>query len=454
MIPAFLTAVATGKTALVLTAIAAIASIDLIQRHKKGTSHLFFATLLGTALSVGLIQIGDLLLIPPFHDNAFAMAAGGVLVVLLWKSFFGPWEASTKAAMLSTFLFWLGVHVYWNTAPQDRSVHAIAAATALVPAAIWCMLFLKYHTERLSVVLLLFFSGMLATVPILFYDALVRSGATMNFFFFQITPESFSDGANAFTSQLGGQFGQVGTLLVSTVVSFLLVGIIEETSKYWAVAHGGKGMFTSIDDVMQLSIMTAIGFAFAENIVNPVYFTAFVQDYLLHGAAPDLFGFFGNVVGRSVLTSMVHILATGVMGYFFGMAIFASPYLKDRHADGRSYRLLAAIHRLFRVDEALVFRTQMILTGLFLAILIHGIFNTIVTLPDILPGNPHVLGDLIQGLPSIIGQVPLLLFPSLLYVVGGFWLLTSLFLRKDNMKERGHVLVQEMLTPIAQAENA
>jgi hypothetical protein len=33
-------------------------------------------------------------------------------------------------------------------------------------------------------------------------------------------------------------------------------------------------------------------------------------------------------------------------------------------------------------------------------------------------------------------MIPLLLLPALLYVVGGFWLLTWLFLLKQNTEER------------------
>ena len=68
-----------------------------------------------------------------------------------------------------------------------------------------------------------------------------------------------------------------------------------------------NGLFVSIDDVMQLGIIVAIGFSFAENIVNPVYFTSFVQDYLLHGSVPDVAGFLSNVLGRSVLTVRRHL---------------------------------------------------------------------------------------------------------------------------------------------------
>jgi hypothetical protein len=343
--------------------------------------------------------------------------------------------------------------MFWNEAPQVRLAHAIAAVVALVPAVIWCILFLKYHTERISSVLLMFFSGMLATAPILFYDALVRHGVNMQFFLFHVKPESFSQTTSTFMSgQLAGG-SDVKTMLISSLFSFAIVGLIEETSKYWALAHSARKLFTSIDDVLQLAIVVAIGFSFAENIVNPVYFTSFVQEYLLHGTAPDYMAFLSNVLGRSVLTTMVHVVSTGVLGYFFGLAIFAGPYLAERHAQGKTYRLLAFVHRVLRLPEVSIFRLEMLTIGLASAVILHGMFNFLVTVPDLLPGNPRTLHELLgPGSPAFLNAVPLLLIPSMFYVVGGFWILTTLFLRKVNMEERGHLVLKEVFVTTPELE--
>lgn len=434
-----------GKTLLVLSAVFAVAGVDMMQRFRHRKTHLFFAVFLGTALSMGLMRMTALILQPATIQNPFVMAAGVVLIVLLWNTLFGPWETKTKAAILGTFLFWLALHIFRNDSPEDAKVHLIAAATALVPAFVWCRMFLKYHSERVGTVILLFFAGILSTVPILFYDTLVRRGAELHFFFFTVKPQSFSVAAQTFVTSVLPHAAGMQKMFLTTMVSFVLVGLIEEVSKYWVVSRSGKSLFASIDDVLQLSIMGAIGFAFAENIINPMYFTAFVRDYLLHEAAPDLSGFFANVLGRSVLTSMVHIVSTGVMGYFLGLSIFASSYLEERHAQGKTYRLLSFLHGVLRMKETSIFRVQMVMTGLLSAIALHGVFNFMVTLPDLLPGNPSTLGDMWPSAPGLIGGVPFLLLPSLVYVVGGFWLLTSLFMRAEAMKERGHLQRREVL---------
>lgn len=439
------TGILTGKTLIVLCAVAALACADITRRLQRKQTHLLFAAMLGTALSVGLIRCTDLFLQPANVGNPFAAAAAVVLAIIGWRTLFGPWEVQTKTVLLGTFLFWITLHLLRGASHEDLLVRLIAAATALIPAAVWCRLFLKYHRERLNAVLLLFFAGMLSTVPILFYDALVRRGVEIEFFLFRVKPESFNDVAQTFVA--GHMSGNSMSMTIfGTLLSFIFVGLIEEVSKYWVLSRSGKQLFSSIDDVMQLSIMAAIGFAFAENIVNPVYFTSFVREYLFHGSAPDIGGFLGNVMGRSVLTSMVHIVSTGVMGYFLGLAIFASPLLAEMHATRRPHLFLSAIHRILRLPEVSIFRVQMLTTGLLCAISLHGFFNFLVTLPDILPGNPQSVADVLgKGSPAIFQSIPLLLVPALLYVVGGFWLLTTLFLRKENMIERGHVVTREEL---------
>ena len=436
---------ASPRTVVVLCIIAALASVDVIRRIKHVPTHLLFAVCIGTALSVGLIRSADVLLAAgSAQSNPFIMALGLVLILLGWRILFGSWDAQTKTAILATFLFWISLHVLGGGTSSQKLERVMAAIAALIPAAIWCVLFLKYHSERFVNVLLLFLSGMLATVPILFYDALVRHGSEMEFFFFRLKPVSFNSAAQSFVDVQFPDGVPFGSAILVTLISFLLVGVIEEVSKYWVLSHSGKQIFTSIDDVMQLSIVVAIGFAFAENVINPVYFTAFVSDYLLHAATPDPLAFISNVLGRSVLTSMVHILSTGVMGYFLGLAIFAGPYLEERKARGKTYVLLRKLHHVLHVREVSIFRVHMLMTGLLVAILLHAAFNFLVTLPDLLPGNPESVADLIgTGSPAFLSHIPFLLVPALFYVVGGFWLLTTLFLRKENMQEHGHLVVHE-----------
>jgi RsiW-degrading membrane proteinase PrsW (M82 family) len=441
------------RTIIVLCGIVAIACLDIVRRIKHRPTHLIFATIFGTAVSLGLFRVVDLFVHQGPQHNSYVLALALLLVILGWKALFGPWEVKTKLAVLVTFIFWISLHLFANDTPEQNSVRLIAIATAFIPAIIWCILFLKYHRERIATVALLFLAGMLSTVPILFYDMITRRGVEMQFFFFRIKPENFNQTARDFVSTHLPTDNALHATLLATLFAFLCVGIIEEVSKYWVINKCGKQIFTSIDDVMQMSVMVAIGFAFAENVVNPVYFTAFVTDYLIHDAAPDVPAFLGNVLGRSVLTSMVHIVSTGVMGYFLGLAFFAHPVLDEKHQRGKEHPWFYLLHSILRMPEVSIFRVQMLIMGLLSAVLLHAFFNFLVTLPDIIPGNPQSVGELMDDqVPALIGHIPLLMIPAMLYVVGGFWLLTWLFMRKKNMAERGHRVIRETFVDIIEEE--
>jgi hypothetical protein len=408
----------------------------------KAKEHLF-AFIIGTAMSFILISF-TLQLLGSGTNDPFLVALSVMAVVLIWRFLFGPWEPHAKATLLATFLFWVAFQILAVESPPDRIAHLVAIGIAAVPAFIWCALFLPYHRERLSIVFLMFFSGMASTVPILFYDALVKRGIELQFFVFRIVPENFNATVqSALHSSAGGSSLQIS--LLSLFITFLFVGLLEEGSKYWVLRRNGSPFFTSIDDAMQLAILVAIGFAFAENITQTGYFVTFVKEFLWNGQAADWASFLGNVAGRSILTSMVHIVSTGLLGFFVGRALFHDPNLLAMEKSGQRFWVSESVHWLVGIRRQSSYRTEMLTIGLVLAVFLHALSNFLVTLPDALPGNPRTFGDLF-GSPSgsPLHYVALLLIPALLYVVGGFWLLTSLFGRKDNMKERGHVLATEV----------
>jgi hypothetical protein len=403
-----------------------------------------FAFGLGALLTFAILGFSRAVFKGQAGNDPFAVALGIVCVAGMWRMLFGPWTAHIKVTVLGTFIGLMLLHTLWPEEPERLKAHLLAIFIALIPAGIWCALFLQEHKQKKSAVLLMFFAGMLSTVPILFYDALVRSGAELQFFLFRITPESFSRSSSAFVSGSLAPMPDIRSTLLSTLITFMIVGLIEESSKMWVVSRSAKVVVSSIDDVLQLSVIVAIGFAFAENILNPTYFIAFVQQYLLTPESPQWGEFLGNVVGRSILTSMVHILSTGVMGYFLGLAIFAGPVVSDVEREGREFIVAYALSRLLRLPEKAVFRVQMLVTGLLLATVLHGLFNFTVTLPDLLPSHPRTIGDLVgspQG--SFLHSIAFLLIPSLFYVVGGFWVLTSLFTRRESAKERGLPIVTD-----------
>ncbi len=436
------------RTGIVFALIMLLSSFDLREWHgTSDRSRYFFAVVVGTIASFFIIALKRAFFETSVGDDPFLLAFGMILLLIGWRFLFGSWQVSVKMTVLGTFLFWVLYAIIRYKTQQELLAVGIAAATAIIPVLVWCALFLQYHAERRSIIFLAFFAGMLSTVPILFLHELSVRSMTLNFFLFTITPINFQLSSEAFVREsIFKDASGTSSILLSTLVTYLWVGIIEEVSKFWVLKKSGRLFFRSIDDAIQLSIIVAIGFAFAENLANPNYFIGFVQRYLLNPATPDWGAFIGNIFGRSVLTMMVHILSTGVLGYFFGLAVFSSSILRDQFAQGKTHAILDFFHRILSIDTAHIYRTTMMGIGLCSSIILHGMFDFIVTLPEVIPGNPTTIGALLQLSPaSTLQAVPITLLPSLLYVIGGFWLLSYLFERTENAKEFGQVSEAEII---------
>ncbi len=434
---------ATYRTLFVFLAIVAFGMFDQRRWHgKKDRYKYFYAFVLGTLVTWILIAFKRAFFETGVGQDPFLMALGITCVVIGWRFLFGPWSASIKATVLGTFLFWVAYAILRYETRVELLATAIAACIAILPVIVWCRLFLSYHKERFSIVLLAFFAGMLSTVPILFYNELMIRGIELNFFLFRVIPVSFGGSSEQFVSEsiFRGMSGNT-PIVLSTLITYLIVGIIEEISKFWVLRHSSREFFRSIDDTLQLAIIVAIGFAFAENLANPTYFVKFVTDYLIESPTPQWGPLIGSVFGRGILTMMVHILSTGVLGYYFGLAFFASPLLRQQFESGRTHPIVFALHRMLNLRTEMLFARVQMAKGLVYAILLHGVFDFIVTLPEVLPGRPSTIGALFSMQPQhVLSQVAITLIPSLLYVVGGFWLLSVLFTREEDMKEFGNVV--------------
>jgi hypothetical protein len=426
--------------------LALLIPIALINRFVlRGPNHHYtFSYVVGSAVAMILIAFVQALSMPGLRENAFIMALGIIVIILMWKFLFGPWQSNIKAAVLGAFIFWIAVHILQGQSIMERMATLLATVIALIPAVIWCVLFLHEHSKRLSVVILTFLAGMLSTVPILFYDYVVRHGYQLNFFLFRLTPENFMRSSKTFVAQsLTGQMGVVSESVMVTIVSFALVGVIEEWSKHWVTRKSDPAYFSSINDVMQLSIIAAIGFAFAENVINPNYFIAFVKDYLVTPVHPLWGTFLASVFGRSVITNMVHITCSGILGYEYGLAFFARPVMEDDRARGRRHPLLALLHRMLRVSRVKLFRNLHMFQGLLYAMVLHSMFDILVSLPDVLSWHPNTIGELL-GIGGPLSSINLILIPSGIYVFGGWFLLSYLFHRREGIQEFGYKLQEEV----------
>lgn len=285
-------------------------------------------------------------------------------------------------------------------------IYIIVFLMAALPAGIWLYLFLRQHKENRWVVLLVFMAGMLAAKLILVYQGYWDT--TVNLIFAKIT---FVD----FRSNLGGL---IVSGFFSALAVFVGVGVLEEISKFWMMKVVGRRFFKSIDDVIILAIVSALGFAFFENMV---YFSS--QWGLLNG-----WNFAVFALSRVTIVTMVHVLCSGVLGYYFGMAFFADPILAIDHARKKRHPILDFFHRALHLKQSVIYHDEMIMKGLLLAIGLHALYNFIL-FPEF-------------TLPSWA-----LISMMLVYFFGGYRFLIHLIRKKETQLELGVVQEEAISTP-------
>ena len=183
----------------------------------------------------------------------------------------------------------------------------------LAPSIIWLLFFLRKdaHPESNSMILKIFFYGMLITLPVAFLEI-------------------------GFHAEL--KLLNLSPLLFLVIYAFLGIGLVEEIFKYLIVRKNvlKNPEFDEPIDIMLYMIIAALGFAAAENLL--ILFPLLRPFQLFPTLAVSALRFVG--------ATFLHALASGLIGYFLALSIFESKnYLK----------LLAK--------------------GLFVAIVLHGLYD-------------------------------------------------------------------------------
>ena len=142
--------------------------------------------------------------------------------------------------------------------------------------------------------------------------------------------------------------------------SLIFLAFAEEYSKHLIVRFTDDDSIRSIDDSIEFSIIVGLAFAFAENVL--LYFPRLLAE-----------GDTATLLLRSVLTVLMHAVASGILGYFYGLAHFSAEEVRHRHrARGRLYRLL---HRIFLFRREGLYHEAKMFEGLILAGAYHAVFN-------------------------------------------------------------------------------
>lgn len=158
---------------------------------------------------------------------------------------------------------------------------------------------------------------------------------------------------------------------------FVFVGILEEIVKQFMVRYVDtkRVLIQTINDSIRFSIVAALGFAFAENIL---YF------YMVMVAAP-IQEVIVTFLFRSIFTAAAHMMFSGIFGYYFGIAKFTLEITEQKAWRKKVNLFVRVLSKGFRMPLAQAFREYKILQGLTIAIVLHAIFNYLLQMNYILP---------------------------------------------------------------------
>lgn len=224
---------------------------------------------------------------------------------------------------------------------------------ACIPAMIWGHLFYRKNPQNRHLIKLTFIAGALAVFPILIYKALWQFMPWIN---------AFKIAENYKNDLIG--LSTFAVIPLSIIITFMLVGLIEEIMKLLAVKAVDEDEIKTVDDAMEFFVVAACGFAFTENIL---YFYNILITYgPQHILMPFLF--------RSSFSTLAHIIFSGVLGYYYGVAHFAAPILQEEIRKNRK-KWTRGLYKIFNFRREKLFYEEHIFEGLILSIGLHALFN-------------------------------------------------------------------------------
>lgn len=225
----------------------------------------------------------------------------------------------------------------------------IMIALAATPAMIWSYVIFKGRSTSRWILLLAFFLGTLTVLPLVFiYDYLFVKFPELNIY-------SLIE-------------NNVVEAHASALASLMVVGILEELTKSGVVRLIDKTKIgiQTINDAVKYSILAGLGFAFTENIV---YF------YQIWQQSAGLGDFLFPVIFRSIFTVCMHMVFSGIFGYFYGIAKFARPILETDLWLGESSTSVKWWAKIMGTDEPKAFKEMTLWKGLIIAMVLHAAFD-------------------------------------------------------------------------------
>jgi RsiW-degrading membrane proteinase PrsW (M82 family) len=266
-------------------------------------------------------------------------------------------------------------YIYINFLPQLSEIRILHS---LFESALFSGLFYFLLNMLIVVSLLTLFSGLVTLVLTRFkHETLQNIKETLRDGEFEYVTMSSMIALLIFSERILEEFLDVS--IIHTVVGVIMfLAIIEEYVKHLTVRFIDDKKIKDIDDAITLSIIVGIAFSLIETIIYAVNV-----------------GELAIVLPRAMLTMPIHIIASGIFGYYYGLARFADDILKAKHKD-KKYRIrFKWFHTILRFRKSDVFEEEKTAQGLVLATLFHTAANVLFELNLAYITVPLIIGGLV-----------------------------------------------------------
>jgi RsiW-degrading membrane proteinase PrsW (M82 family) len=225
----------------------------------------------------------------------------------------------------------------------------VSSIIAFLPVIIWLFLIFYKNNERKKTIILIFFLGSLTAPALILLQVLWSEFPRFNL-------------SALIETSVQSQTWQF-------IAFFMLFGALEEIIKMYVITLIDKKttLIKTVNDTIRLTLVSALGFAFTENIYYLYQFWPVIS-------TGELVGMY---VFRSVFTTCAHMIFSGIFGYYYAMGKFSIQINKQNRLTNVENNTAIWISKIFNLPLSQAFQQKLIMKGLILSIIIHASYNFI-----------------------------------------------------------------------------
>lgn len=248
-------------------------------------------------------------------------------------------------------------YVYVNLLPHLSEVRILHS---LMSSAIFDGLLFFFLNMFIVVVILTSFTSLITlTLTHFKHETLENIKGTIRDNEFEYVTMSSMIALLIFSERLLEEFFDV-SIIHTTIGVIMFLAVIEEYVKHLMVRFIDDKKIKDVDDAITLSIVIGLAFSFIETIIYAIN----VGDMAI-------------VLPRALLTMPIHVIASGIFGYYYGLARYAEPILKAEHKQKRYQIKFKWFHTILRMKKSDIYEEEKTAQGLVLATLFHTVANVL-----------------------------------------------------------------------------